>query len=104
MVVLTDGVARLDLDRLARGSVPTSPCASCEKPTRSHVLIRPDGECQAFDDREIVDELPRSTTVQFAVVCHSCFTDLPLPATRDVEVYTVEETLDESLRSEAVVA
>lgn len=101
---MSDEVVRLDLDRLARGSVPTSPCASCEKPTCSHVVVRADGEWQAFDDRGIIDELPRTTTVQFAVVCHTCFTDLPLPAARDVDVYTVEDALDESLRFEAVVA
>lgn len=101
---MSDDVSRLDLDRLANGSVPSSPCAGCNKPTQSHVLIHTGDEWRLFDERSIVDELPAATTVRFAIACHSCVTDLPLPASRDVAVYAVEDTLDTDAQIEAVIA
>jgi len=83
-------LARLDLETLAdHGPSPPSPCAVCDRPTRSHILVEVDHIWRGVDDRSLVDDVTPGTVVRFAILCHTCRTDLSLPGHKcplDVDV------------------
>ena len=93
-------VARLDLETLGTTGPPTQlACGACGKPTRSHILVDDGGAWREFDDPGQLDDVPPVTAVRFALVCHTCRTALPLPATGS-DHDTVADALDDE--SEAV--
>jgi len=78
---------RLDLDALGRGPRETVACSRCGNPTRSHTLLNDGQQWTELEGAETVSDIDPGTTVTFAVVCHSCFEELKLPAqggTRDI--------------------
>lgn len=81
MAAVTDGVTRLDVDKLARsGPSETAPCARCESPTRSHVLLYNGEEWDELARRDPLEDVEAGTRVRFLIVCHSCLEELDLPA------------------------
>jgi len=75
---VTGDVDPVNVEHLARRGVQDAvPCATCGKPTSSHVVYSPASSTEVYDVDEQLTEADAGETVTFAVLCHSCRNNEP---------------------------
>lgn len=69
--------ASVDLEELSqKGATDTTPCAKCNKTTRSHLICRIDGVWQDLPEENPFGDEGGAGTLLLAVVCHTCYGEI----------------------------